>query len=112
VGRFLLIAVLYATHGKQARLIAAVPDGELVVVVHVPVVGEVAIVLATAPPVADVADKVERTARIAKAARQGRKAEVICAVAATTPAICSLQLGTGVQALTKMTLTKITIVLA
>jgi hypothetical protein len=66
------VTVLEATDRKQVRLIVVVPVCVLVVVVHVPVVGVVAIVLASTPPIAVVADIVETAIRVAVAARQSR----------------------------------------
>jgi hypothetical protein len=67
------VAVLQATNTEQVALIVVVVVGVLVVVVHVPVVGVVAIVLASTPPVAVVAGIVEIAIGIAVAARQGGK---------------------------------------
>jgi len=94
--------VLQTTDREQADLIAAVPMDILVVVAHIPVVGEVAIVLASSPPVAASADIVETAIGTAVTARQSRKAiSVLARISlaktgrtATIPAISRFQMFT------------------
>jgi len=78
-------SVLQAPNTVQAILTVVVVVHELVVVAHVPVVGEVAKVLRGTPPVAVVADIAEIATRTAEAARQGGKAILVITIAATVP---------------------------
>ena len=86
--------ILHATNTEQVTLIVVAAAHILEVVVHVPVVGFVAIAIRGTPPKAPVADTAEIAIGTAVAARQGGKAIFVLAIAIIVPTARCFQIPT------------------